>query len=123
MREFMAEVNSENSTAVPAVSTRRRFLSQAAGVAAGGTALALATIPPAAAVAAPANLLDPTKASPELRAAALSLDEAHERLKAAKARFSADLIKVSEWTASNPEPLSKRARKRWSRKWREYQDA
>jgi hypothetical protein len=39
----MAQATSDNSITVPAVSTRRRFLSQAAGVAAGGTALALAT--------------------------------------------------------------------------------
>jgi hypothetical protein len=44
---------------MPAVSTRRRFLSQAAGVAAGGTVLALATIPPALAATAPASPLDP----------------------------------------------------------------
>jgi hypothetical protein len=43
----------------PVGPTRRRFLSQAAGVAAGGTALALATFPPAPAVAAPAGPLDP----------------------------------------------------------------
>jgi hypothetical protein len=42
-----------------AVSTRRHFLSQAAGVAAGSTALALATIPPAPAADAPASALDP----------------------------------------------------------------
>lgn len=43
----------------PVDPTRRRFLSQAAGVAAGGTALALATIPPALAAASPASPLDP----------------------------------------------------------------
>jgi hypothetical protein len=43
----------------PVDPTRRRFLSQAAGVVAGGTVLALATIPPASAAAAPAGLLDP----------------------------------------------------------------
>jgi hypothetical protein len=36
----------------PVDSTRRRFLSQAAGVAAGGTVLALATVPPQRALAA-----------------------------------------------------------------------
>jgi hypothetical protein len=55
----MAQVDSENTTAMPVVSTRRRFLSQAAGVAAGGTALALVAIPPAPAVGAPASALDP----------------------------------------------------------------
>jgi hypothetical protein len=38
----MAQVDSENSTAIPADPTRRRFLSNAAGVAAGGAILALA---------------------------------------------------------------------------------
>jgi hypothetical protein len=45
----------------PADPTRRRFLSHAAGVAAGGTVLALATIPPAAAAVAPTG----TAAKPE----------------------------------------------------------
>ena len=52
----MAQVDSENNTVMPAVQSRRRFLSQAAGVAAGGTVLALAMIPPAAAASAPAGL-------------------------------------------------------------------
>jgi hypothetical protein len=39
--------------------SRRRFLTNAAGVAAGGTVLALATIPPASALVAPAGALDP----------------------------------------------------------------
>lgn len=43
----------------PVDPTRRHFLSQAAGVATGGAVLALATIPPAAATAAPASPLDP----------------------------------------------------------------
>jgi hypothetical protein len=55
----MAQVNSENSTTMPVVQSRRRFLSHAAGVAAGGAVLALATIPPASAVAAPASPADP----------------------------------------------------------------
>ena len=36
----MPKADSENTTAMPAVSTRRRFLLQAAGIAAGGTVLA-----------------------------------------------------------------------------------
>ncbi len=55
----MAQATSDNSITAPIVSTRRRFLSQAAGVAAGGTVLALATIPPAPAADAPASALDP----------------------------------------------------------------
>ena len=52
----MAQVDSENNTVMPAVQSRRRFLSTAASVAAGGTVLALATIPPAPAADAPAGL-------------------------------------------------------------------
>jgi hypothetical protein len=43
----------------PVDSNRRRFLTNAAGVAAGGTVLALAAIPPASALAAPGTVLDP----------------------------------------------------------------
>jgi hypothetical protein len=68
----------------PAGSTRRHFLSQAAGVAAGGTVLALAVIPPAAAVAAPASPLDPVfgliEAHRTARAAYLVALEEHTRL-------------------------------------------
>jgi hypothetical protein len=55
----MAQVDSENNTVMPVVQSRRRFLSQSAGMAAGGAVLALATIPPAPASAAPASPLDP----------------------------------------------------------------
>lgn len=58
----MAQVNPEISTPTPAVSTRRHFLSQAAGVAASGAVLSLATNPPAAAMVAPSGAL----ASPEI---------------------------------------------------------
>jgi hypothetical protein len=51
-------VHSTPPTNTPIEPTRRRFLSQTAGVAAGGAALALATIPPASATAAPASALD-----------------------------------------------------------------
>jgi hypothetical protein len=57
----------------PVDPTRRHFLSQAAGVAAGGTVLALATIPPASAAAALAGALDPV----------FSLIEAHRMAHAA----------------------------------------
>jgi hypothetical protein len=40
----MAQVTSENITVAFAVSTRRRFLSQAAGVTAGGAVLAMAAL-------------------------------------------------------------------------------
>ena len=52
----MAQVDSENNTVMPVVQSRRRFLSQSAGMAAGGAILALVPIPPAAAASAPAAL-------------------------------------------------------------------
>jgi hypothetical protein len=119
----MAQVNSENSTSMPVVSTRRRFLSQTAGVAAGGAVLALAAIPPAPALAAPAVTLDPANASPALRVATIALGAAHDRLEAAKARFDADDRKVAAWAEGNPKPSGKRAVKRWARRWNEYRDA
>jgi hypothetical protein len=119
----MAQTDSHNITVAPIAPTRRRFLSQAAGVAAGGTVFALATIPPASAMVAPSGLLDPANASPALRAAAIALDEAHERLKAAKARFTADDLKAFEWRELNPKPTNWRAQKKWGRKWQDMQDA
>ncbi|MBP1297422.1 hypothetical protein [Bradyrhizobium elkanii] len=91
-----------------------------ASLAAAAPAAALASVPALSASAPP---LGPSDASPELRDAACALDEAHERLKAAKARFAADDLKMSDWRENNPEPLSKRGRKRWARKWREHQEA
>jgi hypothetical protein len=83
----MAQADSNSSTITSVDPTRRRFLSQTAGAAAGGTVLALATIPHARATAAPAVPLDPANASPALRDAGVALRESHERLEAAKARF------------------------------------
>jgi hypothetical protein len=53
--------------------SRRRFLSNAAGIAASGSVLALAAIPPASAAAAPAVALDP--AAPDADAELLDLEE------------------------------------------------
>ena len=55
----MTQVNSEISIAMPAVSTRRGFLSQAAAVATGVSALTLAAIPRSAGAPAMAGPLDP----------------------------------------------------------------
>jgi hypothetical protein len=55
----MAQADSNISIPAFVDPTRRRLLSQAAGVAAGATVLALATVPPAPAAAAPASPLDP----------------------------------------------------------------
>src|ERR1700738_3285710 len=116
----MAQVNSVNSTSMPVVQSRRRFLSHAAGVAAGGTVLALAVIPPAPSVAAPASPLDAANASPALRAATIALDEAHGRLKEANAAVSADDATVTGWRELNPKPTGRRAVKNWERRYRDY---
>jgi hypothetical protein len=80
----MAQAKTDNSTPTPAVSTRRRFLSQSAGVAASGAVLALATIPPASPAAAPAGLADPVfsliEAHRTARTAYLVAFEEHLRL-------------------------------------------
>lgn len=104
------------------LASRRSFLTRTASVAAAGTAFAL-TGGAKPALAAPADEpLDASKASPALRAAIVDLRESHDRLEAAKARFTADDLTVSEWEANNPRPASKRAIKRWARKWRDYRD-
>jgi hypothetical protein len=100
--------------------SRRSFLSQAVGVATGGTVLALATIPPAPAVAAPAGALDASNASPALRAAARAPDDAHGRLKEANAAVSADDATVARWRELNPKPTGRRAVKNWERRYSDY---
>ena len=58
--QIVAEHNAAVKAALlPVVASRRGFLSHAAGLAAGGTVLALATIPPAPAADALASALDP----------------------------------------------------------------
>jgi hypothetical protein len=106
----MSQADSINTT------SRRGFLARGAATVAGGAAMMAAP-----AIANPT--LDSTKASPALREAVVSLREADENLKAAKARFIADDAKVWEWADNNPEPLKGRAHKRWVRKWNEYRDA
>ncbi len=78
-------------------------------MAAGGAVLALATIQPAPAAAAPASALDPTNASPALRTAARALEDAHDRLKEARAAYDAADELPEEWRRLNPEPTGRRA--------------
>ena len=101
-------------------SSRRRFLSSVAGIAAGGTVLALATIPPVLAATAPTDALDPANASPALCAATRALGDAHDRLKQARSTFDAADLLPGEWRRLNPEPTGRRAIKRWNRREREY---
>jgi hypothetical protein len=60
----MSQADSTNIIVRPAVSTRRRFLSQAAGLAGGGAALALATVSATAAAVAPMAALASSDADP-----------------------------------------------------------
>jgi hypothetical protein len=78
----------------PADSTRRHFLSQAAGVAAGGTVLALATSQPIAAASAPAARLN--------ESTLLKLEEQiFEQYEGATA-FDDEIIRLSEiWTTES----------------------
>jgi hypothetical protein len=68
----------------------------------------------APAVAAPAAMLDPANASPVLRAAARALGDAHDRLKQTPSSFDAADRLPEEWRRSNPEPMGRRANKRWN---------
>jgi hypothetical protein len=73
----MARVDSENTTPIPVDPMRRRFLTRAAGVAAGSAALTIAAIPPALATAAPAGSPDPI----------LAMIAVHKKLRAAVAEI------------------------------------
>src|SRR5258707_6060786 len=102
-------------TNTPVDPTRRRFLSTAASAATGGAVLALATVQPAPATTAPAIPLDAANASPGLRAATIALDEAHGRLKEARAAFDAADKLPEEWRRLNRKPTDRRAVKKWNR--------
>jgi len=95
----MAQANSNNNITALVVPSRRLFLSQAAGLAAGGTVLAMAIKPAPAAAAMPTDLaLSAAKASPALRTAITTLNESSDRLKAAKVVFEADDLRMVEWS-------------------------
>ncbi|WP_271566712.1 hypothetical protein [Bradyrhizobium sp. CCBAU 11386] len=104
----MAQVNPENSTPMPAVSTRRRFLSHAASVAVSGAVLSLATNPPAAAVGAPAGAL----ASPDVDPifALISRHRAEERA------YEAALMARDELEEIVPEEFRRPGRVQWGMK-------
>jgi hypothetical protein len=95
----MTQADSVHSTPpinVPVAPTRRRFLSTAAGVAAGGAALALATIPPASAVAvlpAPADTANALWAERQKHV---------ERLALASAKYDAAKAHLPAWAHGGP---------------------
>jgi hypothetical protein len=97
----------------PVNPTRRRFLTQAAGVAAGGAALAVATVSPALAKATPASLQAIIDGFPALKDAALALDDANDVLIAARAAERAIDDKLERWAEGHPMPQKRRAYRRW----------
>jgi hypothetical protein len=86
----MSKADSHNTTAAPVDQTRRRFLSQAAGVAASGSILALATLQPVAAMTTPAVAAAPVPEDPAI----IALGERIEPLLAAYRSAAADRIKA-----------------------------
>jgi hypothetical protein len=125
----MAQVNSENSTTAPAVSTRRRFLSNTAGIAAGGAALAVGTGVNVTAIAAtrpaaaaPSVALDGSKVSQELRDLAGALDDAEEAIKTTQGAFDAEYELYDVWLKRNPEPRdeNRRAWRKWNGRHKRY---
>jgi hypothetical protein len=122
----MSQADSINTTRPSADTSRRRFLLfVSAASAAGAGSLAVAAMP----IPVPAPTLQCTfpasagKASPALREAMIELNAAHKELEAAKARFLADDMKMTEWDKANPEPQGKRAKRRHVRKWNEVREA
>jgi hypothetical protein len=104
-------------------------LSASAGMAAGGTALALAFVPapavatPLSALSVPTGLLDGSAASPALRAAVLVLQDASDALDAAKAALKIQDDLAVEWQKENPAPDGDRRKlKRWFRRERDRRE-
>ena len=64
------------------------------------------------------------KAGPELRTAVAALNESFDRLAAANAKFTADDLKMAEWSELHPEPnpKNKRAQKKYWRRWRDARE-
>jgi hypothetical protein len=110
-----------NTSAITPTS-RRGFLAQAAGVAAGGSVLALATIPPAAAAGPSALVLDGTKINQELRDLVQALQDADEALTTAEAAYDADSALYEGWLKRNPERTgnNRRAHRKWDGRLKAY---
>jgi hypothetical protein len=87
-------MKNEKATLPSVDPTRRRFLSQAAGVAAGGSVLALATIPPIAAASAPAAQLN--------ESTLLKLEEQIFEQYEGACTFDDEILRLSEiWTTES----------------------
>lgn len=97
----------------PIDTTRRHFLSQAAA-AAGGTALALAATPSAAADTPASPIRGPYSAA--LIYATRELESAHNALQAAGAAYDAADDKAQAWERQHPQPKSRRGIRKWIKK-------
>jgi hypothetical protein len=102
-----------NTSANTPHSSRRGFLTQAAGVAAGSAVLIWASTIAAPAIASHggprAKAIDVKDARPELRDAIWALEDAYDALKEAAAEFKAAWDLWGQWEKKNPRPGSPRA--------------
>jgi hypothetical protein len=65
---------------------------------------------------------DATKARPVLREAVKKLADIHDELVAAKAWFDEADMKMAIWDNDNPQPIGKRAYKRWARRFHDARE-
>jgi hypothetical protein len=98
-------------TNTPTDTTRRRFLT----VAAGASVATVGTLTAAVAIPAP-----PVGASPALRAAVRDLERAHANLKIAQASSEEAEAMWTDWQVQNPQPASKRGIRRWIKRGSAY---
>ena len=110
-----------NTSALPLDPTRRRFLTVAAvgSMVSAGTLAAAAFTPNDVphAVTVPSG-----SSSPALRAGIHRLTEAHTRLIGAQAAEEEAYAMFEDWLAQNPEPKSKRGRRRWIKRMGAYNE-
>jgi len=106
-------------TNTPIDTTRRRFLTVAAGASfVGAGSLAAAAM---AAPGIPVAVTSPP-ASPGLRAAAAALRDAKDRLTQASAANDRAEALSAAWEARNPMPKSRKGRRRWLKRLNAYRE-
>jgi hypothetical protein len=99
-------------TNTPVDTSRRRFLTIAAGASfVGAGSLAAAAMAPS--VPAAVTIL---QASPALRGAIRALNHAHANLKIAQAADEEAEAMWTDWQRSHPQPKSRRATRKWIKK-------
>jgi hypothetical protein len=103
-------------TNTPVDTSRRRFLTIAAGASfVGAGSLAAAAMAPS--VPAAVTIL---QASPALRGAIRALNHAHANLKIAQAADEEAEAMWTDWQRSHPQPKSRRATRKWIKKGNAY---